>query len=321
MKFYGDIAKYEELSDGTLLVSGIASTEDRDNQGEVVTADAIRKAIPAYMKSPSAREMHQPIAAGKTVEMDVADDGRTYAKVHVVDRDTVAKVKAGVLRGFSIGGAALKRIGNTIHELILKELSLVDSPCNPKCLFNLAKFDNPDPDFMPDPTNAELVQKLDALTSTVNTLAQTVKTLAEAPAPAAPGELIAKVDGKDVRVSVTDVTALIQKVAGFETELTKTREGVTEGAKADLIAKMDSEGRAPMNPETNKAYTLDELKKCDLATLKILSANSPRVPLTARSPLIAKVDGNPAIDPKLKGSDRTQAVWDQKYPNLATARG
>jgi len=61
-------------ADGTVRVHGIATTEAVDDQGEIVRADAMRAALPDYMRFPAIREMHQLSAAGTALEADVGDD-------------------------------------------------------------------------------------------------------------------------------------------------------------------------------------------------------------------------------------------------------
>jgi hypothetical protein len=142
MRLYGAIQKVEPQDDGTVCVYGIATSEAVDDQGEIVRADAMRAAIPEYMRFPALREMHQLSAAGTTLEAEVCDDGTTRIVAHVVDPVAVAKVKNGVYRGFSIGGRVLQReAGNpkTITGLMLNEISLVDRPANPEAVFDCWK--------------------------------------------------------------------------------------------------------------------------------------------------------------------------------------
>jgi hypothetical protein len=142
MRLYGAIQKVEPQDDGTVRVYGIASSEAVDEQGEIVRADAIRAAIPDYMRFPALREMHQLSAAGSTLEAEVCEDGTTRIVVHVVDPIAVAKVRNQVYRGFSIGGRVTQRaVGNpkTITGLVLNEISLVDRPANPEAIFDCWK--------------------------------------------------------------------------------------------------------------------------------------------------------------------------------------
>ena len=97
MRLYGAIQKVEPQDDGTVRVYGIATSEAVDEQGEIVRADAIRAAIPDYMRFPALREMHQLSAAGSTLEAEVCEDGTTRIVAHVVDPVAVAKRIAGII--------------------------------------------------------------------------------------------------------------------------------------------------------------------------------------------------------------------------------
>ena len=102
-KLYASISKTEAQEDGTLKVWGYASTGAVDSDGETITADAMKAALPDYMLWGAVREMHQSKAAGTALEASVEADGRTFFGCHVVDSEAVKKVNAGVYKGFSIG--------------------------------------------------------------------------------------------------------------------------------------------------------------------------------------------------------------------------
>src|SRR5260370_9958565 len=134
MRLYGAIQKVEPQDDGTVRVYGIATSEAADEQGEIVRADAIRTAIPDYMRFPALREMHQLSAAGSTLEAEVGEDGTTRIVAHVVDPVAVAKVRNQVYRGFSIGGRVTHRGAanpKKIKRLVLNENSLGCRHANP----------------------------------------------------------------------------------------------------------------------------------------------------------------------------------------------
>lgn len=302
IQLYGAIEKFDAADDGSLMVSGIASTEAIDAAGEVVTADCMRKAIPAYLQSGSVREMHQPIAAGRPISAHVDDDGKTHFTAHVVDSGTVAKVKAGVLKGFSIGGKAIKKAGNIIHEMLLKEVSLVDLPCNSECQFSVIKFDKTtesDEDkklqtekFMTE----EAIKKLDSLAATVDALAKTVETLSKITPPVIP-----------------DVAKLESAITDLQKRQTESQAEILATQRTSIINKMDLEGRVAFNPDTNVAFTVEELQKMDLTILKFVARNSAAIPLVAKG--IYKGDSKPKLDPNLKGSDRIAKVW-EKYDDV-----
>lgn len=148
-KLYAEIAKMEAQDDGTVKVWGYASSEAVDSDGEVIAAEAMKAAIPDYMKFGAVREMHGSNAAGTAIEINVEDDGRTFFGAHIVDPVAVTKVKTGVYKGFSIGGSVTARDElnkSQITGLKLTEISLVDRPANPDAVFTCFKADKPKDD-------------------------------------------------------------------------------------------------------------------------------------------------------------------------------
>lgn len=149
MQSYAPISKMEAQTDGTIKVWGVASSECVDNDGETITAAAMKEALPGYMEWGAIREMHSNIAAGKALEIGVNEEtGQTLICAHIVDAGSIAKVKAQVLKGFSIGGVATKTdpLNKTIITgLTLNEISLVDKPANPEAAISLWKADNMKP--------------------------------------------------------------------------------------------------------------------------------------------------------------------------------
>lgn len=147
-KLFGAIQKVNDQDDGTIIVEGIASTEEQDDDGETILANAIKTAIPDYMKFGAVREMHKPQAAGTALDISVGDDGVTVIKAHIVDAEAIKKVKTNVYKGFSIGGSVTERdsINKTIITGInLVEVSLVDRPANPSAVITCYKADGIDP--------------------------------------------------------------------------------------------------------------------------------------------------------------------------------
>ncbi len=158
--FYAEICK---VDDEQRMVYGYASTEALDVQGEIVTKQAMAAALQDYMRFANIREMHQPSAVGvaKSVEMD---DKGTFISAHVVDDNAWSKVKAGVYKGFSIGGKAIEKVDNVINALRLTEISLVDRPANPEALITLWKAEATASDAAPSAEEAavtHLAQMLD----------------------------------------------------------------------------------------------------------------------------------------------------------------
>ena len=141
-KLYAAISKVEAQEDGTIKVWGFASSEAVDSDGETITADAMKAALPDYMKFGAVREMHQNSAAGTAIEANVDEMGKTFFGAHIVDPVAVKKVQTGVYKGFSIGGKVTVRddLNKTIIKGIkLVEVSLVDRPANPEAVFTMYK--------------------------------------------------------------------------------------------------------------------------------------------------------------------------------------
>lgn len=135
---YAEITK---IDDEQRLVMGYASTETRDQQGEVVRRTAIADALPDYMKFGNIREMHTASAVGVAKEADMDEKG-LWLGAHVVDDAAWRKVKAGVYKGFSVGGRVTKRDPmdrSIITGLELTEISLVDRPANPDAVYTVVK--------------------------------------------------------------------------------------------------------------------------------------------------------------------------------------
>lgn len=129
------------------LVSGFATLDNVDSQGDVVLAEASANAF-ANARG-NIREMHQPIAVGKIVdfrEEEFYHDGEFYRGVYVTAyvskgaEGTWEKVLDGTLTGFSIGGNIVEASSEFVKEqnksvrfiksYDLVELSLVDNPAN-----------------------------------------------------------------------------------------------------------------------------------------------------------------------------------------------
>ncbi|HXP29717.1 MAG TPA: XkdF-like putative serine protease domain-containing protein [Stellaceae bacterium] len=134
-------AAIEKIDREQRMVFGYASTEALDQQGEIVRLEALEAALPEYMRFANIREMHQPSAVG--VAHEAAVDGKgLWLGARVVDERAWEKVKAGVYKGFSIGGSVTARDPQNrmiITGVDLTEISLVDRPANPEAVFEMVK--------------------------------------------------------------------------------------------------------------------------------------------------------------------------------------
>lgn len=119
-------------------ISGYASTPTLDLDGEVVSLDAVKKALPGYWEWRNIREMHTNSAVGVAKEANVDGTG-LFLTAKIVDDDAWQKCLEQVYKGFSIGGKKLAKTGNTITDIDLVEISVVDRPANPDCRFSVNK--------------------------------------------------------------------------------------------------------------------------------------------------------------------------------------
>lgn len=160
LKQYFEINKVDEEA---RMVWGYASTTSVDAQGETVTKAALEAAWDDYMQFANVREMHQSWAAGVVKEYEFREDG-VFIGAHIVDDGAWAKVKAGVYKGFSIGGKKLPGgydpLTKTISSMKLTEISLVDRPANPGSLIEMYKADTLENDM----DEAQLKELQDLLT-------------------------------------------------------------------------------------------------------------------------------------------------------------
>ena len=131
------------------IVSGFATLDNVDRQGDIVPTDASIKAFKQFRGN--VREMHQQVAVGKVVSFKEdkyfdEDTKKFYNGVFVSAyvskgaQDTWEKVLDGTLTGFSIGGNIkdyediynedVDKSIRIIKDYELYELSLVDNPAN-----------------------------------------------------------------------------------------------------------------------------------------------------------------------------------------------
>lgn len=146
---YTPFTKVEETPDG-LIVEGVASSEALDSADEVVDYESLKARLPDYQQWMNIRAMHQPIAAGKALVVTPDDVARTvFLRALIVDDDSQRKVRAGVYKGFSIGGKGegkvVKRDDGSMYTRqyvkLLSEISIVDRPANPDARFTLVKLE------------------------------------------------------------------------------------------------------------------------------------------------------------------------------------
>jgi hypothetical protein len=152
LNLFAQIAKIDEAK---REVWGVATSEIVDKDGEVFDyqsskpyfkswSDEIAKATDGKSLG-NVREMHEPSAVGKLVEIGFDDELKEIRVVaKIIDDHAWQKCTQGVYTGFSIGGAyvsAWKEGDFTRYTARPVEISVVDNPCNPGAHFTAVKAD------------------------------------------------------------------------------------------------------------------------------------------------------------------------------------
>lgn len=142
-------SKAQEEEDGSLRITGHASTNDEDRSGDIIVSDAWKKsgALDNYLKNPvvlAYHDMSRPI--GKTISHEVDSQGlKITAKISKAAGDILDLIKEGILSAFSVGFMIRDADWDTesgifiIKELELYEVSVVSVPANQNALFSIEK--------------------------------------------------------------------------------------------------------------------------------------------------------------------------------------
>ncbi|MGW2692336.1 hypothetical protein ACWC3Y_10795 [Streptomyces sp. NPDC001296] len=151
---WAPITKAEEQDDGTYMVYGPAASSHLDRDNQRLNGDWLDQAMPAWFdQGANVREQHdakRAVGVGVGLVKGDGDSGHMLAS-HIVDPVACLKVKHGVLKGYSVGiknprvklGKADAPGGEVVGGDIV-EVSIVDRPCNPTTLFEIAKADTVD---------------------------------------------------------------------------------------------------------------------------------------------------------------------------------
>jgi hypothetical protein len=168
---WAPITKTEEQDDGTFMVYGPAASSHLDRDRQRLNDEWLDKAMPAWFGSgANVREQHdakRAVGVGVGLVKGDGDSGHMLAS-HIVDPVACLKIKHKVLKGYSVGiknprvklGKADAPGGEIVGGDIV-EVSVVDRPCNPTTLFEIAKADESGGGLEPV-DGALVVEKTDA---------------------------------------------------------------------------------------------------------------------------------------------------------------
>ncbi len=138
------------ISESKRIIEGVATAPVYDRVNELITTDAIRKAIPGYMVLPVVTVQHQEFVVGLVKSLKFDDEQRLIVRVQLKETREVDKVwdliKSGVLNAFSIAGVRHQTTCNVpgspcvTSDISLNTITICgDDKCNQEAHFDIAK--------------------------------------------------------------------------------------------------------------------------------------------------------------------------------------
>ena len=258
INFYSNFAKFDEEK---RMVYGYATNETLDSQGEIVENNATAEAVIEYKSWANIREMHSNSAVGTAPIIEMKKDG-LWLGAHIVDDAAWAKVKAGVYKGFSIGGKIIDRVeeysedlGRVIKRIkkyMLTEISLVDRPANPLATFSFIKRESD--------TN-EVNEMTEEITKEVSVKEQPVAEEKEA------------VEEEAVKEVAEVKTEVAEEAVEEKAEDKPKEEEVVEEAKEEVVEEPVAEAKAEKSIDSKEEMVSIKKSEYDALTKQASLAN------------------------------------------------
>lgn len=138
------------ISESKRIIEGVATAPVYDRVNELITTDAIKKAIPGYMVLPVVTVQHQEFVVGLVKSLKFDDEQRLIVRVQLKETREVDKVwdliKSGVLNAFSIAGVRHQTTCNlagspcVTSDISLNTITICgDDKCNQEAYFDIVK--------------------------------------------------------------------------------------------------------------------------------------------------------------------------------------
>lgn len=257
---WAPITKSEKQDDGTLLVYGPAASSALDRDQQRLDGSWLDEAMPRWMADDggggAVREQHDSKrAVGVGVGLSKAADGTHMLAARIVDPVAVMKIEYGVLKGFSVG-IKNPRVemgkADAPHGLVtggdVIEVSVVDRPANPECLFQMAKSDSTGSlELVEDPHVVDKSETFGLLPELYDRLAAPVKDALAALA-AGGADVSAELGKADGADPVPVVVNVVVKAA--EPDLNKAYSAADRKRMADTGAAL-SDGSFPIKTKAD----------------------------------------------------------------------
>jgi len=123
------------------IVSGFATVEVRDTQGDLIDIDAVENAMYKFMTQSRSLHFEHSLPIGEILRWERREkDGRDaiWIEAYLYDNEATKeiwqKIQSKEIHGFSIRGIAKNRMNGKITDLELYEISLVFQPANQEAI-------------------------------------------------------------------------------------------------------------------------------------------------------------------------------------------
>lgn len=306
-----------EESDGSITITGYASTNALDRDGDIVISDVWNdeKSLGNYLKNPIVLAFHNPSRPiGKVISHQADATGlKVTARISKGAGDIAELIKDGVLSAFSIGFSIQDADYDpnsgvfAIKELELYEISVVSIPANQDSLFNLEKSFSSEEEFedfknhfiketkvMGDEVKTESKQETKAPAVDLKGLAAEISQMVKSDLAKEAEEKAAKEAKEKARkeeISAIAVSGAEKLVADLRKDLADENKSIAEalaavkdalkaqGTRDDLDGVFDSERQNNMRFEEQKKSFLDAIPT-DKRDGFMYAAKAKGVPIT-----------------------------------------
>jgi hypothetical protein len=132
---------FAHIAKSLKIVSGFASVEVRDTQGDLIDIDALDNAMYKFMTQSRSLHFEHSLPIGEILRWERREkDGKDaiWIDAYLYDNEAAKeiwnKIQNGEIHGFSIRGIAKNRSNGKITDLELYEISLVFQPANQEAI-------------------------------------------------------------------------------------------------------------------------------------------------------------------------------------------
>lgn len=138
----------EEQSDGSIIVSGLCTSDTVDLDDQIIDLDFSRKGLAQWAATfGNIRQMHSTNLppAGKAIQIDTTKPDGVYLTARIVEPGAVKLCKEGVYSAFSVGISKPRIVRDKVAKQgrvldgVFSEVSIVDFPALPTAKFNIIK--------------------------------------------------------------------------------------------------------------------------------------------------------------------------------------